>query len=146
MSFSIFAVLIIVLCVFLVVIIMVQNPKGGGLSSTFGGSQQMIGSVQKTNEFLDRATWTLSIAVAVLAILSSITLPKTSTGTYDEVLDATAPQTEMPLPLPCRNRPLPQTSSRHPWPSSRFLSAAAPSWNVPRFGLRSIRRGRKGQR
>ena len=100
MSFSIFAVLIIVLCVFLVVIIIVQNPKGGGLSSTFGGSQQMIGSVQKTNEFLDRATWTLSIAVAVLAILSSITLPKTSTGTYDEVLDATAPQTEMPAATP----------------------------------------------
>ena len=100
MSFSIFAVLIIVLCVFLVVIIMVQNPKGGGLSSTFGGSQQMIGSVQKTNEFLDRATWMLSIAVAVLAILSSITLPKTSTGTYDEVLDATAPQTEIPAATP----------------------------------------------
>ena len=97
MSFSIFAVLSIIICPFLVVIIMVQNPKGGGLSSTFGGSQQMIGSVQKTNQFLDRATWTLSIAIVVLSVLSSVTLPKAATGTYDEVLDGTAPaRTELP--------------------------------------------------
>jgi preprotein translocase subunit SecG len=37
---------------------MVQNPKGGGLSSTFGNSQQ-IGGVQKTTDFLDKSTWTL---------------------------------------------------------------------------------------
>ena len=97
MSFSIFAVLSIIICLFLVVIIMVQNPKGGGLSSTFGGSQQMIGSVQKTNQFLDRATWTLAATIVVLAMLSSVTLPKTVAGTYDEVLDGTAsPRTELP--------------------------------------------------
>lgn len=96
MSFSFFAVLIVIICLFLVVIIMVQNPKGGGLSSTFGGSQQMIGSVQKTNQFLDRATWTLSAALVVLSILSSITLPRTAQGTYDDVLDNTAPRTEFP--------------------------------------------------
>ncbi len=102
MSFSFFAVLIVIICLFLVVIIMVQNPKGGGLSSTFGGSQQMIGSVQKTNQFLDRATWTLSAAVVVLAILSSLTLPRTAQSTYDDVLDNTAsPRTELPaVPAP----------------------------------------------
>lgn len=101
MSFSFFAVLIVIICLFLIVIIMVQNPKGGGLSSTFGGSQQMIGSVQKTNQFLDRATWTMATAVVVLSILSSLTLPHTARGTYDDVLDNTAPRTELPaVPAP----------------------------------------------
>ena len=39
---------------------MVQNPKGGGLSSSLGGSQ-MMGGVQKTTDFLDKSTWTLAI-------------------------------------------------------------------------------------
>lgn len=107
MSFSFFAVLIVIICLFLVVIIMVQNPKGGGLSSTFGGSQQMIGSVQKTNQFLDRATWTLSAAVVILAILSSLTLPRTAQGTYDDVLDSTAPRTELPAAPAPTQAPLP---------------------------------------
>ena len=101
MSFSFFAILVIIVCFLLVVIIMVQNPKGGGLSSTFGGSQQMIGSVQKTNQFLDRATWTLSATVVVLAILSSLTLPKEAQGTYDEILDGgSSPRTELPAAQP----------------------------------------------
>jgi preprotein translocase subunit SecG len=46
-TFSIFLVLITIVCFLLIVVIMVQNPKGGGLSSTLGGSQ-MLGGVQKT--------------------------------------------------------------------------------------------------
>lgn len=96
MTFTFFAVLIIIVCFLLVVIIMVQNPKGGGLATTFGGSQQMIGSVQKTNEFLDRSTWTLAGAIVVLSILSSMTLQNNNqTGIQDEILDST-PQTELP--------------------------------------------------
>jgi preprotein translocase subunit SecG len=48
-TFSIFLVLITIVC-FLIVVIMVQNPKGGGLSSTIGGSQ-MLGGVQKQQTF-----------------------------------------------------------------------------------------------
>ena len=86
MTFTFFAVLIIIVCFLLVVIIMVQNPKGGGLATTFGGSQQMIGSVQKTNEFLDRSTWTLAGAIVVLSILSSMTLQNSKqTGIQDDL-------------------------------------------------------------
>jgi len=41
----------------LIVVIMVQNPKGGGLGSSFGGETQQIGGVQKTTDFLDKSTW-----------------------------------------------------------------------------------------
>jgi preprotein translocase subunit SecG len=50
---------------------MVQNPKGGGLSSTFGNSQQ-IGGVQKTTDFLDKSTWTLGIILIALIMFSSL--------------------------------------------------------------------------
>lgn len=71
MGFSVFLVLITVVCFLLIVVIMVQNPKGGGLSSTFGSSQQ-IGGVQKTTDFLDKSTWTLGIILIALIMFSSL--------------------------------------------------------------------------
>ena len=52
---------------------MVQNPKGGGLASSFGGGgTQQMGGVQKTTDFLDKSTWTLSIIMIALILLSNI--------------------------------------------------------------------------
>lgn len=71
MGFNIFLVLITIVCALLIIVIMVQNPKGGGLSSTFGGSQQ-LGGVQKTTDFLDKSTWTLGIILIALILFSSL--------------------------------------------------------------------------
>jgi preprotein translocase subunit SecG len=73
-NFSIFLVLITIVCFLLVVVIMVQNPKGGGLSSSIGGSQ-MLGGVQKTTDFLDKSTWTLATLLIVLILLSTLSFP-----------------------------------------------------------------------
>ena len=55
---------------------MVQNPKGGGLSSSFGGGgTQSLGGVQNTTNFLDKSTWTLSIVLLVLILLSNFVAP-----------------------------------------------------------------------
>ncbi len=70
-TFTIFLVLITIVCFLLIIVIMVQNPKGGGLSSTLGGSQ-MLGGVQKTTDFLDKSTWTLATILIVLILLSSL--------------------------------------------------------------------------
>ena len=70
-TFSIFLVLITIVCFLLIVVIMVQNPKGGGLSSSLGGSQ-MLGGVQKTSDFLDKSTWTLGTILILLIMLSSL--------------------------------------------------------------------------
>ena len=53
---------------------MVQNPKGGGLSSSFGGDTQQIGGVKKTTDFLDKTTWILASLILVLILFSNITL------------------------------------------------------------------------
>jgi len=47
----------------------VQNPKGG-LAANFSSSNQVMG-VRKTSDFLEKATWTLGIALVVLSIISS---------------------------------------------------------------------------
>lgn len=69
--FSIFVVLITIVCFLLIVVIMVQNPKGGGLSSSIGGPQ-LLGGVQKTTDFLDKSTWTLGAILLGLILLSSL--------------------------------------------------------------------------
>ena len=67
------SILLIATCLLLVLVILVQNPKGGGLSSTFGGgSSQMLGGVKKTNDFLDKATWTLSIVLVALVLIINL--------------------------------------------------------------------------
>lgn len=73
---------------------MVQNPKGGGLSSSIGGSQ-MLGGVQKTTDFLDKSTWTLATILIVLVMLSSLSF----TGEADKkLIDET--ETSAPAGVP----------------------------------------------
>lgn len=67
---SFITVLIIIVGVLLGLVVLIQNPKGGGLASGFSGANQ-FGGVQRTNDFLDKSTWTLVIALFALSILSS---------------------------------------------------------------------------
>ena len=52
--YTIFSVLILINCILLILVVLVQNPKGGGLSATFGGGNQGMG-VKKTADFLEKA-------------------------------------------------------------------------------------------
>lgn len=67
--FLIVSILIFIVALLLVLVILVQNPKGG-LASNFSSSNQVMG-VRKTTDFLEKATWTLAIALIVLSIISS---------------------------------------------------------------------------
>lgn len=71
-------VLIIIASVLLIIIIMAQNPKGGGLSGTFGGSSSAQFGVQRTNDFMEKATWVLASIIVVLIFLSVILTAKPS--------------------------------------------------------------------
>lgn len=63
-------ILSILAAVLLVLVILIQNPKGGGIDSTFGAANQ-LGSVQKTNDVVEKATWYLAGIIVVLAISSA---------------------------------------------------------------------------
>jgi len=65
---------------------MVQNPKGGGLSSSFGGGVQQMGGVQKTTDFLDRSTWILGGGLLILILLSNMALEKGNTTSDSKLI------------------------------------------------------------
>jgi preprotein translocase subunit SecG len=68
---ALFSIIIILASILLIVVVFIQNPKGGGLSSDFGAATQ-LGGVQKTNDFIDKATWSLAGVIAVLSIVLTI--------------------------------------------------------------------------
>ena len=69
------SILIIITSILLILIVLVQNSKGGGLASNFSSSNQMLG-VRKTTDFLEKATWTLAVALLVFSLLASITIQR----------------------------------------------------------------------
>jgi len=63
--------LIIIVCLFLGLIVLVQNSKGGGLSSTFGGGNQIMG-VKKTADVLEKTTWILAAILVALCLIYNL--------------------------------------------------------------------------
>jgi preprotein translocase subunit SecG len=61
----------VVVCVLLGFIVLIQNPKGGGLSSNFSSSSQLMG-VQKTGDFLEKGTWILAIGLMILSLAINV--------------------------------------------------------------------------
>ncbi len=87
------SIFILIICILLSLVVLAQNPKGGGLAAGFTGAQQ-IGGVQRTADFLEKSTWTLSGALMVLCLVSA-GLQGNRTGMIYDELDA---PTEMSAP------------------------------------------------
>ncbi len=73
-------VLSVLAAILLICVILIQKSKGGGLASSFASSNQIMG-VRRTNSFIEKLTWGLGIAIAVLAIFSSFLMPSAITTT-----------------------------------------------------------------
>jgi len=72
--------IIIFICVLLILVVLSQNSKGGGLSNQFGaGSSNLIG-VKRTGDLLEKMTWGLAIALVVLSLSSSMLIDKSAGG------------------------------------------------------------------
>ena len=66
-------ILIGLVSVLLILVVLIQNPKGGGVDSTFGGSgaNQMFGAA-KSADLIEKITWGLAVALFVLCIITAI--------------------------------------------------------------------------
>jgi preprotein translocase subunit SecG len=73
--YIVISVLILMVSALIILVVLVQNSKGGGLASNFSGSNQYMG-VRKTADFLEKATWSLAIALLVLSLASILVIPK----------------------------------------------------------------------
>ncbi len=100
--FTLIISLIILFSLLLIVLILVQNPKGGGINGEFstGGATQMFG-VQKTGDLVEQLTWGFSIAILVLVLLSNFTLDKGVSGTSESInVEKAASKTVPTAPAP----------------------------------------------
>ncbi len=75
--YTLITVLLFIACILLILIVLVQNSKGGGLASNFQASNQIMG-VRKTTDFLEKATWVLAGALLFLCIAGSAFIPRTA--------------------------------------------------------------------
>ena len=60
-------ILILIACAALILFVLVQNPKGGGLNSEFGSATQ-LGGARRATDILEKGTWGLAIAIAVICL------------------------------------------------------------------------------
>ena len=74
---------------------MVQNPKGGGLSSSFGGGgTQQLGGVKKTTDFLDKSTWALAVMLVLLILASNFAIDNSNENLESKALNTDEIETQ----------------------------------------------------
>lgn len=110
--YLVLVILIIIVCILLGLIVLIQNPKGGGLNSNFSSSSQMMG-VQKTGDFLEKGTWVLAIALMIFSLAVNVVAKNgPSTGNIqnqEQIEKASKPAAPVsgPLNLPPVQQPAP---------------------------------------
>ena len=88
-------ILIVIAAVLLILAVLIQNPKGGGLAANFSSSNQIMG-VARTNEFIEKVTWGLAIAILVLALLSNMAKPGDAIKSGNSVIQENIDNAPMP--------------------------------------------------
>jgi len=101
----------ILVSILLVVVILMQNSKGGGLAGSFGGSNfGTVFGVRRTSDFLTRATTILATVFIVLALLINFFfLPGKGASSKESVIQS-GQVSVPPAQLPPQSQSAPATS------------------------------------
>lgn len=113
-----FLILILLATVILGFIILVQNPKGGGLAGNVGGISNQFMGVKQTNDVLEKGTWIFSVVIALLCVFSTFFMTG-SGGNDNEILNKI-------------NTSQGTTPSRQAIPRSTPQQTAPPASNQPK--------------
>ena len=93
-----FVILIIIACVILGLIVLVQNPKGGGLAGNVGGFSNQLMGVKQTTDVLEKGTWILAAVVGLLCLFSAMFVPKAIASNQRNFEKVTAPAAQPAAP------------------------------------------------
>jgi preprotein translocase subunit SecG len=108
------SVLVIIACILQIMIVLVQNSKGGGLAANFTSAGQSMG-IRKTADFLEKATWTLAGSILLLCVVATATIPHGATTARsrieNSIQNAVDPNAVPTLPTAVPNEP-PATTSQ----------------------------------
>ena len=110
----IFGILLILASIILGLIVLVQNPKGGGLSGSLGGFSNQLMGVKQTTDVLEKGTWIFASVVAILCVISPMFISSTASpaSKNDELIKnapATVPRTNQQTTVPMPNTPAQKT-------------------------------------
>jgi len=111
---TIFIILIVLASVILGLLVLVQNPKGGGLAGNIAGFSNQFMGVKQTTDVLEKGTWIFAGVIAALCLLSTIFISRNATSSSDRTKDATgasvpAQQQQQPPPGSLQLNPNPVT-------------------------------------
>jgi len=90
-----FVIILVLVCGLLGLIILVQNPKGGGLAGNVAGFSNQFMGVKQTTDVLEKGTWILAAAVVILCLFSTVFIPKAASN---KVRDVKAAPTSTSVP------------------------------------------------
>jgi len=94
-----FLILIILLSVVLAMVILIQNPKGGGLAGNIAGFSNQFMGVKQTTDVLEKGTWVFAALIAILCLFSGFFIRPGSSNFRDPNLRPGASQSA-PAPTP----------------------------------------------
>lgn len=97
---------VILACILQIMIVLVQNSKGGGLAANFTSAGQSMG-VRKTADFLEKSTWTLAGAILILCLVATASIPR-GQGEQESVIKASIERAQDPNAIPTLPTPVPQ--------------------------------------
>src|SRR5215475_3469435 len=93
-----FVIILLLACGLLGLIVLIQNPKGGGLAGNVAGFSNQFMGVKQTTDILEKGTWILATTVVLLCVLSTLFIPKaTNTKARDLKTNASS---SMPVNVP----------------------------------------------
>ncbi len=69
-------IIIIIAAILLIGVVLIQNPKGGGLGQSFGGISNQFMGVKRTTDFLEKSSWMLIGIVGALSLMTVFFTPK----------------------------------------------------------------------
>ncbi|MDN4754605.1 preprotein translocase subunit SecG [Porphyromonadaceae bacterium W3.11] len=121
------SILIALIAIALVFIVTIQNSKGGGLASGFSSSNNIMG-VRRTTDLLEKVTWGLAVAMAVLCILAVRWAPRAANSGQDEsVIVDYIDKATVPVPVeaqPFGDQPTTEDSSSNDMPTSEEAASS----------------------
>lgn len=93
-----FVILIVLASVALGFVVLVQNPKGGGLAGNVGGLSNQFMGVKQTTDVLEKGTWLFAGIIALLAIFSTLIFKGSTKGPDTSILQKVNTSSSAPAP------------------------------------------------
>jgi preprotein translocase subunit SecG len=119
--YNLFVILVVIASIFMCLVVLIQESKGGGLASGFASGNQLMG-VRKTTDVIEKLTWALAIAMVVFSVASVYTIP--AAGSDASVMESAAVQQQATAPT---NLPgIPATDAQEA-PAAPAETPAAPA-------------------